>query len=82
MLSDVEGLQQEPERSDLKFNDLLVAPIDGEPEIGIELLGEFGILGGHERFEISHGTQIHFGCVHERGYRPLSAFNFGFGIRS
>jgi hypothetical protein len=31
MLSDVEGLQQKPERSDLKFSDLLVAPIDVNP---------------------------------------------------
>jgi hypothetical protein len=59
MLGDVKGLQQEPERSDLKFSDLIVAPIDGESEIGIEPLGEFGILRGYERFEISHGTRIH-----------------------
>src|SRR3984885_16085813 len=59
MLGDVKGLQQEPERSDLKFSNLFFAPIDGKSKIGIEPLGEFGILGGHERSEISHGTRIH-----------------------
>jgi hypothetical protein len=32
--------------SDLKLCNLLVAPIDGESEIGIKLLGEFGVLVG------------------------------------
>lgn len=38
MLSDIESLQQEPERADLKLRNLLVAPIDRESEIGIKLL--------------------------------------------
>jgi len=37
MLSDVESLQQETERADLKLCDLIIAPVDGESEIGIEL---------------------------------------------
>ena len=44
MLGDIEGLQQEAERADLKLCDLLVAPVDGETEIGIELFGEFARL--------------------------------------
>jgi hypothetical protein len=30
----------------------IVAPIDGESEIGIKLLGEFDVFSGHERLEI------------------------------
>jgi hypothetical protein len=37
MLGNVESLQQEAERTNLKLCDLVVAPVDGEPEVGIEL---------------------------------------------
>jgi hypothetical protein len=59
MFGDIEGLQQEAEGTDLKLCDLVVAPIDGESEIDIKLFGEFGVLGGHERLEIGHGTRKH-----------------------
>jgi hypothetical protein len=66
MLSDVESLQQEPERTDLKRCNLLVAPIDRESRIGIELLGEFGVFGGQECLEIGRGTRMHFGFPHTK----------------
>jgi hypothetical protein len=37
VLGDVEGLQQESEEADLKLSDLVVAPVDGESEVGVEL---------------------------------------------
>jgi hypothetical protein len=60
MLSDIEGLQQEPKRADLKLCNLTVAPIDGESEIAIKLLREFCVFGGYERLEIRHGTRLHW----------------------
>jgi hypothetical protein len=38
MLSDIKRLQKEPIRPDLKLCDLVVAPVDGESEVNIELL--------------------------------------------
>src|ERR1700678_2967953 len=74
MLCDVEGLQQEPERADLKLCNLLVAPIDRESEIGIELLGEFGVFGGQERPEIGHWTRMHW-CFLTRNIARLTNTN-------
>ena len=54
VLGDVKGLQEEAEGADLELCDLVVAPVDGESEIGVELPGEFGVTGGDECFEVSY----------------------------
>ncbi len=59
MLGNVEGLQQEPEGPDLKLGNLVIAPVNGESEIGIKPLGEFSVFSGHESLEIGHGTRRH-----------------------
>jgi hypothetical protein len=59
MLFDVKCLQQKTKRAVLELRNLIVAPIDGESEVGIELPGECGIFGWHERLEIGHGL----GCI-------------------
>src|SRR6516162_1164966 len=59
MLGNVEGLEQESKRADLKLRDLLIAPVDGEPEINVELPGNVGVLGRYECLEIGYGTGKH-----------------------
>ncbi|WP_251106839.1 hypothetical protein [Alloacidobacterium dinghuense] len=72
MFGDVEGLEQESEGADLELGDLVVAPIDRESEVGVELPGEFGVSGGYECLEIGygawqHGVSLYVGSLGLRG---------------
>ncbi len=60
VLLDVERLEQETELADLEFGNLVVAPIDGEAEISVELLGKLGVFGGDESLEVGYGTWRHW----------------------
>jgi hypothetical protein len=73
MLFDVKCLQQKTERADLGLRNLIVAPIDGESEVGIKLPGECGIFGWHERLEIGHGTRMHWLFPNAK-YRELACY--------
>jgi len=49
MLGDEKLPQQEAEGADLQFCNLVIAPVDGESQVGVENLGKIEIFGGYER---------------------------------
>jgi len=74
MFGYIELLQQEPERSDLQFCDLIIAEVDGEPKIAVERSGNSEIFGGHERLDVGYGTRKHSFLHRENVGKPPSVY--------
>jgi hypothetical protein len=50
MLGNIKLLQQEPKRTNLQLRDFIIAPVDGESQIGVEGLESSGSLAGTNAF--------------------------------
>jgi hypothetical protein len=59
VFGNIKRLQQEPEGADLQLCNLVIAPIDGEAKISVELSGQIRVPRGYECFEVSDGTGQH-----------------------